>query len=253
MSRRWKQALILILVVLAIASVSIRLGRTFVIRDTRGTPVPAAYVAYHYEGTTFALVEALSYDASPLALLQSDAAGRVVVPGAVYVHWPLIQSHPAVMIDLIYAPTLHNGLASVRRHAVSRPPEFEVSTDRGTVRLDDASNDPFLWQGTMWNLSSLLSDLTSHPSPDERTSRLTDQLVKDFIREYREILDRHGQTLRPRPHMPPAVQYATEQEKQAWRAMVEKDLAERPRWEDELKRRFATEIALYEKNGARRH
>jgi hypothetical protein len=248
---RWRsRALILILVILAIASVSIRLGRTFVIRDMRGTPVPGAYVGYHYEGTTYALVEALSYAASPLKLLQSDAAGRVVVPGALHLHWPVIQSHPAVMINLIYAPTLHNGLASVRRQAVSRPSEFEVASDRATVRLDDVSSNPFLWQGTLWNLSSLLSDLTSHPFPDERTSTLTGQLVEHFIREYREILDRHGQTLRPRPTMPASVQ--AEYERQAWREMVDKDLTERPRWGDELKRRFAIEIARYEKNGARR-
>jgi hypothetical protein len=250
MSRRWTRALILILVILAIASVSIRRGRTLVVRDMGGRPVAGAYVAYHYEGTTFALVEALSYEASPLALLQSDAAGRVVVPGAVHVHWPLIQSHPAVMISLIYAPTLHNGLASARRRAVIRPRAFEVSTDLATVVLADVSDDPLLWQGTLWNLSGLLSDLTSHPFPDERTSRLTDQLVRDFISEYQAILGRYGHTLRPRPEMPASVQ--AEYEKHAWRAMVEKDLAERPRWEDELKRRFATEIALYEKDGGRR-
>jgi hypothetical protein len=217
----------------------------------RGAPVAGACVAYRYEGTTFAVVEAVSYDASPLALLESDASGRVVVPGAVHVHWPLIQTHPAVMIDLIYAPTLHNGLASIRGSAVSRPRQFEVSADRATVRLEDVSGDPALWQGTLMNLGGLLSDLTSQPSPDERTSRLIGQLAADFGREYLAILDRHGDTLRPTPDMPAALQYATERETQAWRAMVEKDLTERPMWADELKRRFADEVAYYGKFVAR--
>lgn len=251
--RRWRSRslILLLLVILAVASVSIRRGRTLVIRDMRGAPVAGASVAYHYEGRTFGLVEALSYDASPLALLQSDASGRVVVPGAVHVHWPLVQTHPAVMIDLIYAPTLHNGLASIRGGAVSRPRQYEVSDDRATVRLDDVSDDPALWQGTLMNLGSLLGDLTSHPSPDERTSRLIGQLAADLAREYQAILDRYGATPRPRPDMPAALQYATQQEKLAWRAMVEKDLAERPMWADELKRRFAGEVAYYGKFAAR--
>ena len=168
-----------------------------------------------------------------------------MVPGDVHVHWPLIQTHPAVMIDLIYAPTLHNGLASVRDGAVSRPRQFEVSADRATIRLEDVSGDPALWQGTLMNLGSLLGDLTAHPSPDERTSRLIGQLAADLAREYRAMLDRHGGTPRPRPDVAPALLYATEQEKDAWRAMVERDLTERPMWGDELKRRFSDEVAFY--------
>jgi hypothetical protein len=45
--------------------------------------------------------------------------------------------------------------------------------------------------------------------------------------------------------MPEAVRWATDQEKTAWRAMVERDLSERPRWGDELKRQFATEFDIY--------
>src|SRR5207249_767131 len=60
----------------------------------------------------------------------------VVIPWAVHMHLPFVQSHPDVNIDLIYAPTLHNGLAWVRRlGAVSRSLEFEVSADLANVRL----------------------------------------------------------------------------------------------------------------------
>src|SRR5262249_25012489 len=41
----------------------INCGRTFVVSDMRGAPVRGAYVAYHHEGTTYALVESVSYDA----------------------------------------------------------------------------------------------------------------------------------------------------------------------------------------------
>jgi hypothetical protein len=246
MRRRLFQALVLSLVVLAMASVSINCCRTFMVTEKLGAPVPGAYVAYHHEGTTYAVVEALTYQASRRALLQSDAAGRVVLPWAVHVHLPLVQSHPDVNIDLIYAPTLHNGLAWVSRlSAVSRPLEFEVSDDLANVRLADVSGDPLLWQGTLMNLSSLLGRLTSQPTTGEGTPGLTRELVEHFKGEYAAILDRYGDVLRPVPDMPVAVRYSTEQEKRAWQAMVEKDLAQRPRWGDEVRRRFATEIAIY--------
>lgn len=250
MSRRWSRALVLSLAVLAMASVSVNCGRTFVVSDMVGSPVRGGYVAFHHEGTTYAVVEAISYQASRQALLQSDAVGRVVIPWAVHVHWPLVQTHPDVNIDLIYAPTLHNALAWVSRlGAVSRPREFEVSTDLANVRLEDVSGDPFLWQSTLMNLSSLLSRLTSQPTTGEGTSRLTGELVDHFKGEYTAILDRYGQVLRPLPNMPASVRYGTEQEKRAWQAMVEKDLAQRPRWGDELKRMFGTEIELYGSRG----
>jgi hypothetical protein len=229
-----------------VASVSIDCGRTFVISDTGGTPVSGAYVAYHHEGRTYSLGESVSYQASQIALLQSDAAGRVAVPPAIHVHWPIVQTHADMTIDLIYAPMLHNGLAWVsHRTAVSRPREFEVSTDLANVRLEDVSADPTLWQGTLENLSSLLSRLTSRPTSGENTPRFTGEMVDHFKAEYAEILERYGETPRAIPAMPESVRWSTEEEKRAWRAMVDKDLTQRPRWGDELKRRFATEIDIY--------
>ena len=246
MSQRWSRSLALAVVVLAMASVTIDCGRTFVIGDAGGTPVSGVYVAYHHEGRTYSVVESVTYQASPLALLQSDASGRVVIPWAVHAHWPIIQGGAEPTIDLIYAPTLHNGLAWVsHRTAVSRPREFDVSPDLASVRLEDVSTDPSLWQGTLMNLGSLLSRLTSQPTRSLDTSRLTGELIDHFTREYAAILDRYGETPRAVPSMPESVRWSTEEEKRAWQAMTDKDLAERPRWGDELRRRFATEIDIY--------
>jgi len=248
---RWRALAVgLSLAVVTLASVSVDCGRTFVVRDMQGVPAPGAYVAYHREGSTFAVVESLTYRASPDTLVRGDDAGRVVIPGAVHRHWPLVQTHPALTIDLIYAPTLHNGLASISRlGAVSRRGEFEVSADRDTVRLENLSADPFLWQGTLMNLGSLIGRLTYGTATDADTRRLTDDLIADFIGEYAALLERHGDTARPRPPMPASVRFGPERDQQSWREMIDKDLAERPRWRDELTRRFATEVRIY---GARR-
>jgi hypothetical protein len=245
--RRWRsRAFILIVVALTIASVSISCGRSFVIRDALGAPVSGAYVAYHYEGSRFAIAESVTYQASRLALLESDSAGRVVIPWTLHAHWPIVETAPKLTVDLIYAPTLHNGLAwIVPGVGVSRPRAFDVPGDPSTVRLEDVSGDPLLWTGTLENLSSLLGRLTSQPTRGEATPELTGELIAHFKSEYAVMLGRYGETPRTRPSMPVGVANSTDQERRAWQAMVEKDLAERPRWEDELRRRFATEINLY--------
>jgi len=246
MRRWWARALIVAVAVLALSSISVSCGRTLVLSTKQGAGVPGAYVAYHREGTTYAFVDSVTYQASRIRLLKTDASGRVVIPGAIHVHWPIVQSHPEIAVNLIYAPPLHNGLASVnRRVAVSRPQEFEVSGDLRSVRLEDVSGDPSRWQGTLENLSGLLSQFTSQEMRGEETPALTNELIGQFQNEYRAILDRYGDVLRARPNMPEAVRWGTDQEKVAWQSMVDKDLAERPRWGDELKRRFSTEIDIY--------
>lgn len=245
--RGWRsRALILIIAALVMASVSISCGRTFVIRDPMGAPVSGAYVAYHREGSRFAIAESVTYQASRLALLKSDGAGRIVIPWAVHARWPILDTPPKVNVDLIYAPTLHNGLAWITRGvAISRPREFEVAPDVTSVRLENVADDPVLYQGTLENLSSLLGRLTSQPTSGDATPGLTGELIAHFKSEYAAMLDRYGETPRIQPSMPSAVTSSTDQEKRAWQAMVEKDLAERPRWGDELRRRFATEISVY--------
>ena len=245
MSRWWARALMVAGAVLALSSISISCGRTLAVSTMEGAPIHGAYVAYHYEGSTFGLVESLTYQAGRIDLLKTDASGRAAIPGAVHVHWPIVQSRPEIAVNLIYAPSLHNGLAWVnRRVAVSRPQEFEVSSDLRSVRLEDVSGDPSRWQGTLENLSGLLGRFTSQEMRGEKTPALT-ELIEQFEDEYRAMLERYGDVLRVRPDMPEAVRWSTDQEKAAWQEMVDKDLAARPRWADELRRRFSTEIDIY--------
>ena len=124
MKRLWSRALVLGVAALAVASVSIDCGRTFVVSNMGGTPITGAYVAYHHEGRTYGIAESVSYQASQLALLKSDAKGSVVVPPAVHVHWPIIQTGADLTIDLIYAPT------RARRPRVGEPPDGRLTSAR---------------------------------------------------------------------------------------------------------------------------
>jgi hypothetical protein len=242
--RTWRRrTLVLFAVVLTFASISASCGRTMTITDMQGAPIAGAYVVYHYEGRTLALAESLTYQASPIAVAQSDADGHVSIAPILRMHWPLLQGAPKLTIGLIYAPPLHNGLASVNRGvAVSRQQEYDVSADLETVRIADVSTDPVRWENTLRNLSSLLDYLTSREMRGEAVPPLTPQLLEQFTREYAAMLDRWGESARARPAMPEALKSASDHEKREWQAMVDKDLAARPRWKDELERAFGTQV-----------
>jgi hypothetical protein len=245
--RRWLwRGLIAIVAILAFASVSISCGRTLLVTDVQGTPVQGAYAIYHYEGSAFGLVESVTYQATPLAIIKTDVDGRAAIPGGIHIHWPLVQSGPRLAVNLIYAPSLHNGLAWLNtRVPVSREQEFQVSNDLSHVQLADVSADPARWRGTLENLSSLIGQFKSREMRGETFPQLSDELVEHFKNEYVQIINRHGDTPRTRPEMPVLVRAGPDQDKAAWQAMVDKDLGERPLWRDELKRRFGTEIDIY--------
>src|SRR5262249_47792086 len=112
--RRWIwRGMMTIVVILALASVSISCGRTLTVADMFGAGVQGAYVTYHYEGSTFALVETITYEATPPRIVKTNADGQASIPWGIFVHWPLVQSRAALAVNLIYAPRLHNGLAWV--------------------------------------------------------------------------------------------------------------------------------------------
>ena len=107
-----------------------------------------------------------------------------------HVHWPFpIQTPPRLRVDLVYAPDLHNGLASIGDRAITRP-GAAVADDLATVSLADLSQDPERWEGTLMNVSSIIGDLISERTlrPPRRkatpeTMALTRALVGDFARD----------------------------------------------------------------------
>ena len=254
MTRRSSRAIAVGLALLALASVSIERGRTLQILDMRGAPVQGVFVMYHHEGDRPNPAHTTTYEASGRSLIQSSSAGRVEIPPSVHVHWPFpIETPPRLYVDLVYAPTLHNGLATIIGSATAQPGAFAVGDDLASVRLADLSESPERWEGTLMNVSSiigrLMSERTSPPprrSPRPETTALTRVLIGQFSREYSAFLDRYGDVVRPKPEMPDGLRLGlTESERQAWEKMVEQDLAREPRWGDVAQRLFAREVERF--------
>src|SRR6266545_3003844 len=167
MTRRRYLAVALALALLAFSSVSISRGRTVRVVDIDGVAVDSVFVIYHHEGHRLNPAHSTTYEASRPSIARSRSAGSVEIPPSVHVHWPFpIQTHPGLKVDLVYAPALHNGLATIGDRAIAQPGAFHVAGDLASVRLAGLSESPGLWEGSLRNLSSIVGRLIG-----ERSSR----------------------------------------------------------------------------------
>jgi len=237
----------------AVASVSISRGRTLRVVDMTGTPVRTVLVIYHHEGGRPNPVHPVTYQASGPSVAQSDTDGRVRIPMSVHVHWPFpVETNPRLIVDLVYAPPLHNGLATIYGSQVSQPGAFLVENDLATVRLSNCSENPALWEGTMLNVSSMIERLlyerrSGQPRqrPSAETAQLTQTLIDHFTSDYAAFLEQYGTVARPTPEMPAVVRLGTDAERQAWQEMIAGDLAREPLWGDVAKRLFAGDVERF--------
>jgi hypothetical protein len=116
-----------------------------------------------------------------------------------------------------------------------QPGGFEVAGDLASVKLNDLSENPALWEGTLGNLSSLTGRLIEELAPVR-------ELAGEFVRDYNAFLERYREVPRSTPPMPAGL---NEAEVRAWHEMVEKDLAKEPRWGDVAQRLFASEARRF--------
>jgi hypothetical protein len=238
---------------LALASVSVNGGRTLRVVDMNGAPVRPVLAIYHHEGSRPNPVHPVTYQASGRSVIQSDSDGRVQIPMSVHVHWPFpFETAPRLIVDLVYAPPLHNGLATIYGSQVSQPNAFSVESDLATVTLNNCSENPALWEATMRNVSSMIERLLyerSYTQPRQRpragTAQLTRRLIEHFSSDYAAFLERYAAVARPTPEMPAVVRLGTDVERQAWQEMIARDLAREPLWGDVAKRLFASDVERF--------
>jgi hypothetical protein len=250
-SRRRTLALLLVLL-LAAASVSVNMPRTFEVVDGAGVPLDPAYIVYSRIGSRLNPVHPVTYRASELVLERSDRTGRITIPAAVNVHLPFpIETHSSPWIELVYVPQMHNAWGQFNKGSPSRPNVFEIDAGRRRGIASDLSGDPGLWQGTLSNLSSVIQRLVSRPGKaplretDPASAALARELTGHFRREYDAFLARYGNVARPRPSMPPFLSGSSDEEKRRWSESVETDLAREPRWGIVITRLFKDELKLF--------
>ena len=236
--RRRRLIVLVLLVVLVAASVSYTSGYTLDIVDSDGRPQPG-YALYTHQGHSLNPVHPVSYNATRLTVVRSDDNGRLKIPAAFHVHWPFpLQTHPKLWIEMIYVPRLHNAWARI----VPRSPASEMGiwqmTTRNRVMVFDLSDRPERWDGSMSNLSFFMSPAVRDVDHSRAGPLL--ELIGHFRAEYNAFLARHDDSPRPVPPMP---QLMTDEEKRAWKTMVDTDLSQRPTWGMEIRRRFEDEVS----------
>jgi hypothetical protein len=238
---------------LAAASVSVAPGRTFQLVDVGGAGLDPSYIAYSYVGHRLNFVHPVSYRASRLALARSDAAGSVSVPPAVHPHLPFpLQTHPALRVEMVYAPRMHNAWGQLSEGSPSVPGIFEIDAGRRRAVVADLSGRPEEWEGSLRNLSSMIHQLMSaRPGEpplreaDPASAALVRELLGHFREEYRAFLERYDEVARPWPEMPVWARSSSAEEQRSWRTTIEKHLALEPRWGILIRRLFGTESKVF--------
>jgi hypothetical protein len=227
-----------LLVLLVAASVSYTSGYTLDLVDRDGHAQPG-YALYSHEGYWLNPVHPVTYRATRLTVVRSDDRGRLTIPAAIRVHWPFpLQTHPGLRLSMIYVPRMHNAWARIiDRAPASEPGIWQMTTPNRAV-VFDVSDRPERWQETLSNLSFFIAPAVRDVDRSEAGPLL--ELIGHFRAEYGAFLARHGDAARPLPPMPPLV---TDQEQRAWKAMVDADLARRPTWGLEVRRRYQGEVS----------
>ena len=231
--RRRRLIALVLLVLLVAASVSYTSGYSLDIEDVNGRP-QTGYALYNHQGYSLNPAHPVSYNATRLRVVRSDDNGRLTIPAAFHVHWPFpLQTHPKLRIEMIYVPRLHNAWARI----VQRSPASEAGvwqmTARNRAAVFDLSDRPELWHGTLSNLSFFMYPAVRDADRSRAGPLL--ELIGHFRAEYNAFLARHNNSPRPLPPMPPLF---TDDERRAWKAMVDKDLSEQPTWGLEVRRLY---------------
>ena len=249
---RW-MALVLVILV-AVASVSFQPERTFEFVTPGGTPGGPVYIAYSYRGSRPNFVHPVSYEPRPLALVRGDGGGRVTVDPTVILHKPFpIETHPTLWTEMVYTPALHNAWGQINAGSPSYERVFEIDANQARATVWDLSDRPDRWEGTMRNLASVISrliytreDEVPLPERDPATTALARQLIGHFRQEYEAFLARYASVERPRPAMPDFVRMSSDEEKRRWIEQTDADLAREPQWGLVATRLFRIQLQQFE-------
>ncbi len=188
-------SLSLMVILLAIVSISINPSTTWQLVDPQGHPVEGAYIAYHYIGDTFKIIKSGSYFRSG-SVVRTDSTGKFYIPWAFHLHLPFsLQGNLSTYFGLVYAPPLHNTFSSLggayeenmpRMAAV--PGYFEMNRETRIVKLFDMRENPSGWAQTIESLYHFIRfDLVGKKPLAEY--RASSALKREFIQHVRREYD----------------------------------------------------------------
>ena len=226
--------LLLLAAGLLAVSVGVVMPWTFRVAGPDGTPA-TAWVAFVHEGKHVHFAASLDWT-RPGGLLKSDADGIVQLPLVIYLKPPL-DDWVRHRVQTIFAPALHAIL-----HEQS--PE-----DGATVRLPDHTGDPEAWDHTLEELYSFLAyDMGFGESGRyEVGPEAMRELAHLAVAEYYELMATHGDTQRVVPEdLPGHLQFASREDRDAWREEMRREIEMEPTWSAYLQRRYGGPIAELE-------
>jgi hypothetical protein len=222
-------------ILLAMASVSWTPATALQLTDESGAPASGAYARYHYTGSLLNPVDSLTYVSGGSVIVRADAEGRVRIPGRVHLRRPLpLSTPPALFVDHLYVPRLHNAFGPLGDDTISHPGVFLVDSGRKRVAVLDVSGHPEHWERSLRTLFDCIRETlsvvgSSAPAApgDAQTAAYARELIAHLREEYASFLTRHGATPRTRP---PAPQAATEEERRRWAEQADAHIAREPLW-----------------------
>ena len=250
--RRRQLVAVVIALLLVAGSVSYSCGRTYTFVDEANAPVDPIYVAYYHSGSRPNPVHPVSYRATTLRVIRSNAPGQLVIPGKLHVHLPFpIETHPSIDVELVYAPRLHNAWSRLHVDAFPMPMLFGLDQNRRKATVVDASTKPDAWHGTLGMLSSVIGRLVAPAvdrqlvSTDSTTVALTRELIGHFRSELAAFMTRFGNTPRQKPEMPAWARWSGPEEQKRWAESVDADLAREPTWGALIRRLYTDELRYF--------
>lgn len=223
----------LMVLALAVGSVSWTLPTTITLTDQHGAPASDAYVRYHYESNILNFVHPITYVTRRRVVTRADAEGRIRIPFRIHFRSPLkFSTPPELYIDDIVVPRMHNTFGPILgRWTSSVPGLFEVRDEGSHFRVFDVSGDPERWDRSLRNLydciQHTLRDSSEAAPAESETAAYARELIVHFRRDFRALLDAHARTRRIRPD-PPA--YLSESQRREWVKQVDEHIAREPFW-----------------------
>jgi hypothetical protein len=248
-ARAWLVVVVLALV--ATATVSWTSGTTIRFADEAGEPVSEAYVQHHYYGSLINPVHPVTYIARGSVIVRADAHGRASIPGRMHFRSPLpLSMPPRLFIDHVYLPRLHSAFGPIAEGTTSRPGVFAIDERREHVTVFDVSQDPDRWVNSLGYLFDCIRETLARDgslaSGDTRTAAQARELIGHLRIEYAGFHARYSKSARVRP---PAPQGGSQRDRQLWEEQTNAQLAAEPLWGPYVERTWRhklTELATLE-------